>query len=1113
MSDPLFDNALLPGPRVGKEPPKPKNPFEGQAVQEPYAPTFLSKQEFMSNLLQQDNFLGAVYRKMEYIERVGKNGIGTMFTDGFPVEDGYRVIDDPIYQENPHLIDALAESRSGAQTRAILEDHEKTVAAAHALAQDPAGGLATAAVRAVDPTFIIPPMRVVRGKTFAGRARKAFGVTMAVSLPSELLISSESTQRGFGEALATASLVSLISAPLLALPGRNGPKKAEAKLAEGDYVGPRPASEMNAPQPEAAGAAASPGVRQNTLEEDLAEEALVATGFGLEKLPWNPVFRMGQSASLRARQLSEEMVDTVLLRNKHLRGKASDPSVETSARVRWSKPLFDALRSTDEQFLLYRQKELGSEFGNQFRVMRTVMRDTLDDWVERYDRFNGAPDPRAMGEAHAYLAQRQMTARQFREEVGHALRNGDTHENPFVAAAARAQRPLLDRLKKEAFEHDLFTRQMRREVGILERRVASKRALVAKAQRGTVDKEAAIEELREVLEELADVEAKIKRLNEFGPTVNTAETYFPRYWNREAILGNRVGLRSTLEEWLIRNKRVDPSVARKEADDMIDEILMESAYFDLKASQEVTERAEASAFRERTLDIEDNLVREFLVNDVETVMRHHVKTTSMDIELTAKFGDISMEEQIAHVMEEYAEAIAKAPATKRTQLRKQMKRDVRDIEALRDRLRGTYGVPEDPFRLLSRTYRIAKTFNVLTMMGGAAVTSVTDVARFAMVDGFGPSLKAAARMLKDPHFRKLSRAHTRELGQAMDFVNGTRAMQMADVADTFGNRMGMERALLGAAQAMFTVNGLNAWNTMMKEVASVVVANRVNKAIMGIAKSANAREALKGIKAGSRQAAGNISKKQRKEIANLAVMGIDENMALRINDMLAKYGEKVEDLYLPNTSLWKEDPAAAFKYRAAISQDIDRIISTPGAGDRALWTSTEWGSTIAQFKSFGQGFFQRGIVRGLQEPDANLLAGFGTLIAMGYLVNEVKGAIRGDERKRSWGTKVMDAVERSGALGWVSDADNALEVISNGRLGLRAFTTGSRPQKLWDVGNLLGPTFSTASNVADVVGSSLKGETNTGALRRLTPFQNHPVVQGTRTAYDNLTRPTKPLEN
>jgi hypothetical protein len=325
----------------------------------------------------------------------------------------------------------------------------------------------------------------------------------------------------------------------------------------------------------------------------------------------------------------------------------------------------------------------------------------------------------------------------------------------------------------------------------------------------------------------------------------------------------------------------------------------------------------------------------------------------------------------------------------------------------------------------------------------------------------------------------------------MDQVLGTRAMQMADIADNFGNRMGVEKALLGSAQVMFTVNGLNTWNTMMKEVASVMTANRMNRAVSAVGqKSATS-----------------------KQISNLAASGIDENMALRISDELGKYGDKVGDLHLPNTSLW-DDANAAFHYRAAISQDVDRVIVTPGAGDRALWTSTEWGSTIAQFKSFGQAFFQRGIVRGLQEPDVNLLIGTGALIGMGFLVNEVKGAIRGGQQKKSMGVKIMDAVDRSGALGWVTDADNALEVISNGRLGLRPFTgTGGRPSKLRDMGRVLGPSFSTAANVADTVGSTLQGSVNTKAARNLTPFQNHPVSQLGRQAIDAFTRPTSPKEN
>ena len=48
-------------------------------------------------------------------------------------------------------------------------------------------------------------------------------------------------------------------------------------------------------------------------------------------------------------------------------------------------------------------------------------------------------------------------------------------------------------------------------------------------------------------------------------------------------------------------------------------------------------------------------------------------------------------------------------------------------------------------------------------------------------------------------------------------------------------------------------------------------------------------------------------------------------------------------------------PKASFKWKNALNQNVDRIIITPGAGDRALWTSTELGSLITQFKGYGQG--------------------------------------------------------------------------------------------------------------------------------------------------------------
>ena len=81
--------------------------------------------------------------------------------------------------------------------------------------------------------------------------------------------------------------------------------------------------------------------------------------------------------------------------------------------------------------------------------------------------------------------------------------------------------------------------------------------------------------------------------------------------------------------------------------------------------------------------------------------------------------------------------------------------------------------------------------------------------------------------------------------------------------------------------------------------------------------------------------------------------GIDQQMHRRMFMQIDRHGDQVDGEWLPNTDLWT-DATARLKFRAALNQNVERIIITPGAGDRALWTSRELGSLMTQFKSFGQ---------------------------------------------------------------------------------------------------------------------------------------------------------------
>jgi hypothetical protein len=66
-----------------------------------------------------------------------------------------------------------------------------------------------------------------------------------------------------------------------------------------------------------------------------------------------------------------------------------------------------------------------------------------------------------------------------------------------------------------------------------------------------------------------------------------------------------------------------------------------------------------------------------------------------EIELTRTFGNKSLDSQLAAIQDEY-DALMRLRPAEQEKLAKAREADLRDILALRDRLVGTYGMPDDP---------------------------------------------------------------------------------------------------------------------------------------------------------------------------------------------------------------------------------------------------------------------------------------------------------------------------------------------------------------------------------------------------------------------------------
>jgi hypothetical protein len=251
--------------------------------------------------------------------------------------------------------------------------------------------------------------------------------------------------------------------------------------------------------------------------------------------------------------------------------------------------------------------------------------------------------------------------------------------------------------------------------------------------------------------------------------------------------------------------------------------------------------------------------------------------------------------------------------------------------------------------------------------------------------------------------------------------------------------------------------------------------------------------------------AGTASTLEAGAIMRLARAHIDAEMAERIAKQAATHGTREGEVWHPNTGAWT-DRLAAETFGAALTKDVNISIVTPAPGERALWTSTEWGSLIAQFKGFAQASGNRVLVAGLQNRDQNFYTGALMLVGAGAMLDHIRRLQRGDHRPQSFTEQLTRAIDRSGILGYFTDAGKIAQSAIDPASSFGSFLT-----------DLAGPTGTTAANVYGAMfgPTNLRGR----AVLRLAPF-NHVLGVGdifgriiglSPTAYDTPTIDTPAL--
>lgn len=839
--------------------------------------------------------------------------------------------------------------------------------------------------------------------------------------------------------------------------------------------------------------------RSTTMEQESLKSGLGADYLNKlnesEVIVGNPLARTRASDSLIVRQLSGELAETPFITKGNTVGIASPQAVETQIK-RWQAPLAQALQDLDNQFTLYR---LGRErrFGD---VARIGAQDTYKQATRQQIE--------------------NLTYSQFKEEVARLMRRGDgvdnENANPFVAAAAQSmRRNVFDPLKERAIEAGLLPEDVSVETALSYlTRVYDKPRIIK--QRNVFE--------QRISDWLLNIQQEIKQQIEAGKPIS----------DQNNIIGNiaKDAAQQAPEQPLARVEKpagastvptgnaagngagaaeraaqpaAEPAqqVSQKPTAQAVKPEYVEFSKLDesdlRSIAQEITDKIIGSApgrsnyepipltrgpLRERTLSIPDAQIEDFLENDIERVARIYTRTMSTDVELATKFGRADMADQLVKVQDSYA--VLRSAAEKElgqgqelekrlAQLDKAMKRDIQDLEGMRDRIRGTYAIPDDPNSIIVRTGRAARTLNYVRLLGGMTLSAIPDVANPILHHGFG-RVFGTLGAIKNLELYKLAANEVKLAGTALDMVLDSRAMQMADIWDDYGKHTTFERGLQAVQDRFGVVSLMAPWNATMKQFAGVMGQTRV-------------LQEVKNWTAGSIGA---------REMERLAQLGIDKPMAERIAQQ-AEHWKADEGVIWANTGAWT-DREAVDAFRNAIVKEVDAVIVTPGQ-DRPLWMSTEMGKMVGQFRSFAFTALNKVSVSALQRADKNVMQGIVSAVALGMMVHALKQAQYGrpmPEKPQDW---IVAGLDRSGVMGWLFDANNMIEKATAGTVGINPLLGTSKTNNRFAArnvtGSLAGPSFGLLQDMIDVTAAASSGQfdrTQLEKVRRMIPYQNVPYL-------------------
>jgi GNAT superfamily N-acetyltransferase len=471
----------------------------------------------------------------------------------------------------------------------------------------------------------------------------------------------------------------------------------------------------------------------------------------------------------------------------------------------------------------------------------------------------------------------------------------------------------------------------------------------------------------------------------------------------------------------------------------------------------------AGPTKHRVLDVPDEILEPYLVNDFERVMNGYISAMVPQLEMRRAFGSSTLQAQKDEIMDSSRAAINSLTNVKdKEKLRKATADAIRDLDGMRDRLLGHSGPKGHVPLSFVRAQRVVRSYNYIRLLGSQMLSSFSDYGHLISRYGLTRTAGMTAKFLTNMRANKLTRADAKRMGTALEWTLDSRSSTLAEIGDELAGSK-IEAGAQWAAKKFTRATGMATWNSALKAMTAGLEQDAIIRAMR--------KEKLTPM-----------------EQAKLAQNGIGAEHYDRIRDQLAKYGDDSDGLNRARTEMW-DDKEAARLVEDAVVKSADIMVVTRGVGDLPLFMDSEVAKTLMQFKSFGMSATNRVLMplaQGLARGDVASANGLMAMLALGGMTYVVKELAAGREPDLSAARMIPEALNWSGALAYMPDIyDPIAGLVHAPRL--------SRYSNHRPIETFLGPTLGTATEAyATIAGLTDLGikQQDLHRLRMMMPMQN-----------------------